>query len=242
MNKLFLLTEYPSDVLPMYAQGYSVCQFLIAQNGPRSFVKFLGDYMENPSWTQNVRTHYGYESLAELQQSWLAWVSQGSGPVELFVKNAPQNNVVPASLQVALPRPIDNAATQQQSQPTPTTDNLLARGSATGSSENGWYSRLRQEAISGKPSSEPSPLASSTPSQNPAAAAWPRSLGPQPEQPRPQTRPLTHSAAQPQPEQGMSAGGVEVPPASGFVDPHGGFPGERQYLPGSLSSGGSAWR
>ncbi len=29
MNQLFLLTEYPPDVLPMYAQGYSVCRFLI---------------------------------------------------------------------------------------------------------------------------------------------------------------------------------------------------------------------
>src|SRR5690606_30159582 len=41
MNKLFLMTEYPSDVLPMYAQGYSVCQFLIAQRGPRALVAFL---------------------------------------------------------------------------------------------------------------------------------------------------------------------------------------------------------
>ena len=66
MNQLFLLTEYPSDVLPMYAQGYSVCQFLIAQKGPQEFIRFLQDYIQHPSWTANVRKHYEYESLAEL--------------------------------------------------------------------------------------------------------------------------------------------------------------------------------
>jgi hypothetical protein len=86
MNRLFLLTEYPQDVLPMYAQGYSVCRFLIEQQGPRTFIQFLGDYMRRPSWTQNVRKHYGYESLLELQNSWLAWVKAGSGDVTKFAK------------------------------------------------------------------------------------------------------------------------------------------------------------
>lgn len=88
MNRLFLLTEYPSDVLPMYAQGYSVCQFLIAQRGPQGFVQFLGDYMERPSWTENIRRHYGYESLAELQEQWLQWVAVGNGPIEPFAKRS----------------------------------------------------------------------------------------------------------------------------------------------------------
>lgn len=84
MNRLFLLTEYPSDVLPMYAQGYSVCQFLIGQQDARAFIRFLQDYMQHPSWTENVRKHYGYNSLADLQENWLAWVAQGSGPVGKF--------------------------------------------------------------------------------------------------------------------------------------------------------------
>ena len=84
MNHLFLMKEYPADVLPMYAQGYSVCQFLIAQKGPREFIDFLHDYMQHPSWTANVRRHYQYESLAELQKYWVDWVSSGSGPVRPF--------------------------------------------------------------------------------------------------------------------------------------------------------------
>ena len=90
MNKLFLMTEYPSDVLPMYAQGYSVCRFLIAQKGPRTFIQFLQDYMQRPSWTANVKKHYDYDSLRELQEYWLAWVDEGSADVTKFSKiNAP---------------------------------------------------------------------------------------------------------------------------------------------------------
>ncbi len=92
MNQLFLLTEYPNDVLPMYAQGYSVCQFLIGQRGPRQFIEFLHDYMERSSWTESVRKHYGYESLGELQEYWLAWVSEGSGAVEKFAKLPPPDS------------------------------------------------------------------------------------------------------------------------------------------------------
>ena len=86
MNQLFLLKEYPNDVLPMYAQGYSVCRFLINQQGPRTFINFLEDYMRHPSWTDNIRRHYGYTSLAELQQYWLAWVSEGCGEVTKYAK------------------------------------------------------------------------------------------------------------------------------------------------------------
>ena len=56
MNQLFLMKDYPADVLPMYAQGYSVCQFLIDQKGPREFIRFLGNYLRHPSWTKNLKT------------------------------------------------------------------------------------------------------------------------------------------------------------------------------------------
>jgi len=210
MNKLFLLTEYPSDVLPMYAQGYSVCQFLIAQNGPRAFVGFLGDYMKNPSWTHNVRNHYGYDSLAELQQSWLGWVSDGSGPVDAFVKN------------VASPTP---------SAPEIVTASLAGTPLPAATQSNGWYSRLRDEAISGKPASDASLGASPIAAETTAAdSAWPRSLGPAPPTSVSPVAPaqLQHSVAQPQPEQGMS-------PNNDFLD-------APQYRPGSLATGGTSWR
>lgn len=156
MNKLFLMTEYPQDVLPMYAQGYSVCQFLIAQKGPRAFVSFLGDYFRNPSWTANVRQHYGYDSLAELQQLWLAWVAQGNGPIDAFVKaptrqgdvalvaatQAPAAAPVPTARAGSAQAPI-NALAIASAQPRSAGPSVAVGPSA---SESGWYSRLKQGA------------------------------------------------------------------------------------------------
>ncbi|MCD0463088.1 hypothetical protein [Roseiconus lacunae] len=97
MNRLFLLTEYPQDMLPMYAQGYSVCRFLVEQQGPRRFIEFLEDWMQSRSWTGNVQKHYGYESLSDLQENWLNWVSDGSGSVEGYVASNRRGSVTLAS-------------------------------------------------------------------------------------------------------------------------------------------------
>lgn len=112
MNRLFLLTEYPPDVLPMYAQGYSVCRFLIEQQGPQTFIEFLKDYMAHPSWTATVQKHYGYDSLAELQEYWLAWVEAGSGSVAKFVKKDIRPEGVPAA-SLASRQPARGAARDQ---------------------------------------------------------------------------------------------------------------------------------
>lgn len=123
MNKMFLLTEYPQDILPMYAQGYSVCRFLIEQKDARAFVAFLGDYMQNPSWTKNIHKHYGYDSLVDLQENWVAWVAAGSGPVDSYVANPMSSTTGDINLVAAA---------------VPATES--ARSSAT---NPGWYTRTR---------------------------------------------------------------------------------------------------
>jgi hypothetical protein len=212
MNKLFLLTEYPSDVLPMYAQGYSVCQFLIAQRGPQNFVTFLGDYMARPSWTENVKRHYGYESLAELQEQWLLWVSVGNGPVDRYAKiSMSSSNVANGSgssprlsdgptvaLAAATDRPATSPAGRLAStgpQASVASTNLASdltrnaafdQRSAALASDIGdsWYLRKRRDA---------------------EAATAPESIG-NPVSPSGMTRgtdpPSIYSAAHPQPEQG----------------------------------------
>jgi hypothetical protein len=206
MNKLFLMTEYPQDVLPMYAQGYSVCQFLIAQRGPREFVNFIGAYMQTPSWTLNVRNHYGYESLAELQQLWLQWVAQGSGSVDAFVK-APSLAAGGDVAQFAVASPTRSAAGPG--------DIALARNGnaltltppnqATQGGDAGWYGRFKPRGGT---------------AATPSTAATPPSLATAGPQATPQFRPLPptpagtlYSAAQPQPEQGsvgISGGGPMI--------------------------------
>lgn len=219
MNKLFLMTEYPSDVLPMYAQGYSVCQFLIAQRGPRALVAFLGDYMQKPSWTHHVRSHYGYESLAELQEAWLAWVANGSGPVDAYVKQLPASST-------ATPITLASASGPTAAGPAPDPASLAANVSpasaTTPAGGDGWYSRLRREAIGAGAKPPSGQLA----------------RGNRPQAP-PRSNPSLHSVSQPQPEQGPAPGGSW---GGSATVPYRRAAESGGYRPGSVASGGTYLR
>ncbi|MDO4550979.1 MAG: hypothetical protein Q4C96_06980 [Planctomycetia bacterium] len=79
MDRLFKMDEYPNDPLPLYAQGYSVSEFLIRQRGPKYFVYFVQKSMEREcSWNDLIYECYGYQTLQELQSDWVAWVGDGA--------------------------------------------------------------------------------------------------------------------------------------------------------------------
>lgn len=69
---LFTLKEYPKDMIVVYAQGYSLCQYLIDKGGKRQFLEFVGQGMRNGNhnWEQAVQM-YGYGSTDELQEAWI---------------------------------------------------------------------------------------------------------------------------------------------------------------------------
>jgi hypothetical protein len=215
MNQLFLMTEYPNDVLPLYAQGYSVCQFLIAQKGPQAFIEFLRDYVRHPSWTANVQKHYEYESLAELQDYWVQWVSAGSGPVAQFAKiEMPGNSIAQASIAQASATEIV-ATPQAESEPMALAAGVAANAvaparpeaSAYGSAEQtdtlnqagagGWYQRQKQQSTE---------LANSgdSPRVNPAAI--------RPIVPPSIQQSGRYQSSQPQPEGGVRRAGEVLSP------------------------------
>ncbi len=83
-NRMFVMREYPQDILPLYAQGYSLAKFLINQKGKRQFIEYVGAGLkaEHPgreisAWDQATNEFYGFENLSELQLDWLAWVKKG---------------------------------------------------------------------------------------------------------------------------------------------------------------------
>jgi hypothetical protein len=76
-NQMFAMTDYPADIMPLYAQGYSLAEFLIQTRGRREYVEFLGDGLKSEDWPA-VQRHYGVKDLGALQSTWLAWVAQGS--------------------------------------------------------------------------------------------------------------------------------------------------------------------
>lgn len=76
-SRMFAMKEYPRDILPLYAQGHSLTQYLMESHGKQAFLEFLTDGMRDDNWRRAVQTHYGRESLYALQQDWLAWVADG---------------------------------------------------------------------------------------------------------------------------------------------------------------------
>ncbi|MGL4514481.1 MAG: hypothetical protein ACRCT8_15440 [Lacipirellulaceae bacterium] len=76
-SEMFAMKEYPPEVLPLYAQGHSLTQFLIERRGRAAFLEFLEDGMADENWRRAVATHYQHENLYALQQAWLDWVKAG---------------------------------------------------------------------------------------------------------------------------------------------------------------------
>lgn len=77
-NKMFAMKEYPPDMLPLYAQGYSLARYLIMQGGKRKFVQYVGEGMQTENWPVATRKYYGHKDLSDLQVTWLDWVRNGS--------------------------------------------------------------------------------------------------------------------------------------------------------------------
>jgi hypothetical protein len=77
-SRMFAMTEYPSDVMPLYSQGYSLARFLIGHGGKRRFIQYIEDGLNSEQWVETTRRHYHFENLAGLQDSWLDWVRNGS--------------------------------------------------------------------------------------------------------------------------------------------------------------------
>lgn len=85
---LFALKDYPPDMMPLYAQGYSLSCFLITQGGPQRFVKFLERGMESEDWVAATDEFYSYPKLGKLQSAWNKWVEDGGGPVDNHTADA----------------------------------------------------------------------------------------------------------------------------------------------------------
>jgi hypothetical protein len=76
-SQMFAMKEYPSEVMPLYAQGHSLTEWLIQARGRKAFLEFLADGMKDENWPRAVHEHYGFENLLAMQTSWNDWVKQG---------------------------------------------------------------------------------------------------------------------------------------------------------------------
>jgi hypothetical protein len=150
-NRMFTMKDYPRDILPLYAQGFSVAKFLIMEKGRKHFLDYVkaGLDMESPgnelnAWDRATQQYYGYRDLSELQVKWEGWVAAGSK-----VKPIPSNNALLASKTNA---PSHIASKTAQARPvaraTPSSRTQLA------SLNEGWYAKQMKVGRSYRPASE----------------------------------------------------------------------------------------
>lgn len=96
LRQLLPMREYPRDMIVLYAEGYSVCAYLIdlgggGLKGRRKFLDFLESGMAagGRGWEKAVRTHYGFESVDDLETKWIDSLRKPRVAVASADRNSP---------------------------------------------------------------------------------------------------------------------------------------------------------
>ncbi len=72
LSRLFVVENYPKDLMGFYGQGYSISRFLIEMGGRPRFLQFVRDGMRQ-GWDVATRTHYQLANVRELDRAWRSW-------------------------------------------------------------------------------------------------------------------------------------------------------------------------
>ncbi len=72
LRRLFNLKDYPGDVMVLYAEGYSVSNFLVSQSNRQTFLAFVYHGMRSDyGWDKAVQTYYRLASVEKLEEAWI---------------------------------------------------------------------------------------------------------------------------------------------------------------------------
>jgi len=72
LARLFIIENYPKDLMSFYGQGYSISRFLIEMGGRPRFLRFVRDGLKD-GWDPATRAHYQLADVRELDRAWRAW-------------------------------------------------------------------------------------------------------------------------------------------------------------------------
>lgn len=99
LRRLFGLMNYPRDVMVLYAEGYSVANFLVSKSSRPEFLAFVAQGMQG-DWDTAVRKHYRYRSVEELEGAWIQYLRSGQRPTQLASGRFPPPAVATAHVVV----------------------------------------------------------------------------------------------------------------------------------------------
>jgi hypothetical protein len=97
LRRLFSLKDYPREVMCLYAEGFSMANYLVASSNRQTYLKFVAAGMQN-GWDNAVRSYYRHTSVEELEQAWLAELRRTKGQPPTYLVS---NTTRPATVQPA---------------------------------------------------------------------------------------------------------------------------------------------
>jgi hypothetical protein len=75
LRKLMPMSDYPQEVVALFAEGFSLTRFLVESGDRQKFLSFVAQGMRE-GWDKAVRTQYPYENVEELEKAWLAHLQE----------------------------------------------------------------------------------------------------------------------------------------------------------------------
>lgn len=80
LRRLFTLKEYQEipNVMVLYAQGFSVSNYLVGVGGRQNFLGFVGMGLRG-EWDKACQTFYQVQSVEQLEQTWLQHLKETKG-------------------------------------------------------------------------------------------------------------------------------------------------------------------
>lgn len=70
LRSLLQLREYPPQVMCLYAEGYSISDYLVKQSNRQHFLNFVGAGMQY-GWDAAAKSYFNHANVDELEKAWL---------------------------------------------------------------------------------------------------------------------------------------------------------------------------
>jgi hypothetical protein len=135
LTQLIAMKEYPVDmqsVLTLYAEGYSLADYLVQSGGKERYLRFLQDAYDR-DWNYAIHTYYGLTDVSSLEHRWSDWVMAGSpeipaakGQMVAQADGRGRQPVIRSQSPDAASEPADPAPTTRVARPFPRNDELVA--------------------------------------------------------------------------------------------------------------------
>jgi hypothetical protein len=235
LRRLFSLHDYPGDVMALYAEGFSIVNYLVSSSNKPTFLAFVAHGMTY-GWDNAVQTYYHYQNIDDLEQAWKAYLIRTKKQPQLLAQNGAPSD--PAGRMAA-------RQTNPSLQPTLASAGPVYRGQSPGLEDAGRFGDSAGRLTGARPGylpdsiptvsapPYPTPRPNYLPDQWQPATRPPASsgviLGP-PQAAQPQTRYIPPApAAQPQagynpPAPAPRPQAVYIPPPPAFAPPPGYVP------------------